>query len=287
MSKVPEASANYLEHSLLSEGDIQFILDLAEHCGRIAAEMRESVDIREKAGPQDLVTDADIALSDILLKELGKRFPGDFLISEEDIPAELSSKSSQRIWYLDPIDGTDNYVRGDGQYAVMIGLLCEGRPHFGCVHAPASNTTYYGGTAYGSFSRRLRESDPEPLQLMFDQELDSPVRLMMGYRDRKANLWIQDLDNIKIVSSGSVGLKVAKVLRNEADLFLHLSGKLKYWDTVGPIAIALAAGLEAGTLEENVLSYPLSEIIHPRSVIVGRPGSIAWSRQVMSQHIHE
>jgi len=283
MTQQPTASSSTGIPTLLGEQEIQFICNLAEYCGKLAAEMRASVGIHQKTEPHDLVTDADLALSRILLKELGARFPSDFLISEEDVPEELSKKA-RRIWYIDPIDGTDNYVSGDGQYAVMIGLLVDGEAHFGCVHSPANKVTYYGGEKYGSWERttggEAREFKPH-----FEHDMQPPVRLIMGFRDRKQNPWVQDLPGVRIVSAGSVGLKVAKVINDEADLFVHLCGKLKYWDTVGPIAIALGAGLEAGTLKDDTVTFPPHDVRHPDSIVIGRPGTIAWARKVIAQRL--
>ena len=266
---------------MLAEQEIQYVCNLAEHCGKIAADMRQSVGVREKTEPHDLVTDADMALSEILLTELGKRFPNDFLISEEDVP-EIIDFESRGIWYLDPIDGTDNYVSGDGQYSVMIGLLVAGKPHFGCVYAPAHGITYFGGPNYGSWVRR-KGGKAQAFNPEFKQDMAPPVRLMMGSRDKRNHPWTNNIPGSKLISAGSVGLKVAKVIRDEADLFVHLSGKLKYWDTVGPVAIALAAGLEAGTLDDDEVPYPLAKIQHPQSIIIGRKGSLAWSRASMGE----
>jgi 3'(2'), 5'-bisphosphate nucleotidase len=282
MTQPPAASSPAGIPLALAEQEIQFLCDLAERCGKIAADMRASVGIHEKDGPQDLVTDADLALSALLLKELAGRFPADFLISEEDVPANTST-SCGRIWYIDPIDGTDNYVSGDGQYSVMIGLLLNGQPNFGCVHCPAKSITYYGGPGYGAFQHAIGGKD---LELVFrgSSKLPAPLRVMMGSRDRRNNPWLQDLDEIKIISSGSVGLKVAKVINDEADVYVHLSGRLKYWDTVGPIAIALAAGLEAGTLDGTPISYPPQNVLHTEPVIIGRAGTLAWAHSFFAQH---
>jgi 3'(2'), 5'-bisphosphate nucleotidase len=281
----PLANSSTEIPSNLAEQEIQFLCSLAEHCGKMAADMRASVGVHEKAGPTDLVTDADLAVSTFLLKELSARFPKDFLISEEEIPPD-SPNSSQRVWYIDPIDGTDNYVSGDGQYAVMLGLLVNGKPHFGCVHSPANNITYYGGPGYGSWMRTTGKgtvSDAEAFNPVFEGDMEMPVRLMMGFRDRKKNPWVVNLSGMKLISAGSVGLKVAKVINDEADLFVHLSGKLKYWDTVGPVAIALAAGLEVGTLEHDDLKYPLDEVRHPSTIVIGRRGCVAWARNVIGK----
>lgn len=284
MTETPTASPTAHSLQILAEQEIQFLCDLAEHCGKMAADMRLSVGVHKKSDALDLVTDADIALSEHLVRALAEKFPEDFLVSEEEAEESIP-ENADRIWYIDPIDGTDNYVRGDGQYSVMIGLLLNGQPHFGCVHSPAQGATYFGGPCYGSFKRDTTGSVSAFVcesngRVGDDHTLR--VRLLMGSRDRRANPWLQDLTGVKIISEGSVGLKVAKIVSNEADVYVHLSGKLKYWDTVGPIAIALGAGLEAGTLKKDVLSYPPAELRHPQSVVIGRPGSLAWSRSVFT-----
>lgn len=273
---MPNPSSPATGPALLAEQEIQYVCNLAEHCGKIAKDMRQSVGVKEKA-PHDLVTDADLAVSEILLAELGKRFPHDFMVSEEAVP-EIINFRSRGIWYIDPIDGTDNYVNGDGQYAVMIGLLVGGRPHFGCVYAPAHGVTYYGGPNYGAWVREKGAKSAVEFKPNFQNPMGPPVRLMMGSRDKLAHPWVKNLPGSKLISAGSVGLKVAKVINDEADLFVHLSGKLKYWDTVGPVAIALAAGLEAGTLDYPDVPYPLQEVKHQHSIIIGRKGSLSWSR---------
>jgi len=277
------SSSPAADKALLAEQEIKYICNLAEHCGKLAADMRAGVGVREKTEPHDLVTDADLAVSTLLLKELSKRFPKDFLISEEDVPEDIDTQNS-RIWYIDPIDGTDNYVNGDGQYAVMIGLLHKGQPHFGCVHSPANKVTYFGGPAYGSWIREPG-GEEEEFKLSDSGEIEMPIRLMMGNRDRKNFPWVAQLSGMKLVTAGSVGLKVARVIRGDADLFIHLSGKLKYWDTVGPIAIALAAGLEAGTLQQDEIPYPLADVKHPQTIIIGRRGSLKWARNTIANRL--
>ena len=286
MTQLPIARTPHELPAPLAMQEIQFICNLAEYAGNLAANMRASVGIKEKTGPGDLVTDADVALSKLLMNELGARFPNDFFISEEEVLGEgltshLNTKN-RRTWLIDPIDGTDNYVNGDGQYAVMIGLLLDGKPHFGCVSSPAMGITFYGGPAYGAWYRQLGMK-PKSLAAEFPDDLEPPIRLMMGWRDRKNNPWVFNLPGVKIIAAGSVGIKVAKVILDEADLFVHLSGKLKFWDTAGPVAIALGAGMEVGTFETDYLDFPLPEIRHKETVIIGRPGSLEWSRKTLGK----
>lgn len=262
--------------SQLTDADIRYVCDLARRAGKIAAEMREGVAIAEKSGPHDRVTDADVELSRIITGQLMERFANDVVISEEEIhPTECSS--GDRIWLVDPIDGTDNYIRNDGQYAVMIGLLVGMQPVFGWVYAPVPDQAFYGGPQDGSWEQSGDGPGRRIVSVPALKE-SSAARVMMGFRDRKNYPWVNELPEIEWVKSGSVGLKVGKILEDKADMFIHLSGKLKVWDTAGPIAIALGAGLEVGRLDSGDIGYPLPKIEHDCSVIIGRSGSLAWSR---------
>lgn len=264
--------------SILTDEDIHFVADLSRRAGRLAAEMRATIDVRHKTGPNDLVTCADIALSEMIVKELSARFPDDQLISEEAAPGEPTPNG--RSWLIDPIDGTDNYVRNDTQYAVMIGLLVNGIAEFGSVYNPPNDYGYYGGIKFGVY-KKYGQQPPNLVKRDYPGDLTKPVRLMMGWRDRKKNPWIKELPDIDWLESGSVGIKVAKVINDEADVFVHLAGKLKLWDTAGPVAVALGAGLEVGTMKEDELSFPLPEIVHGTVVIIGRPGSLEWTRRTL------
>lgn len=263
---------------ILSQEDISFICDLAMQAGKLASEMRSELRVSQKSGPNDLVTHADIALSKLLLEQFSKRFPDDQLISEEEPPGPKTGNG--RTWLIDPIDGTDNYIKGESQYAVMIGLLINGVPEFGCLCQPETNSCYFGGTTFGVFKRTGTEA-PVAVSNKQPGDMPLPVRLLMGSRDRRKNPWISDLPDVEWLQAGSVGVKVIKVLEGEADVFVHLAGKLKVWDTAGPIAIALGAGLEVGTMKEDELRFALPEIVHSNVVIVGRPGSLEWTRRTL------
>jgi 3'(2'), 5'-bisphosphate nucleotidase len=272
---------------ILSNDDILYVREIAKQAGELAVQMRQGVEVREKTGPSDLVTAADIALSKLIVERLQARFPDDLIVSEEDEEHEnheeqAESGKHRRVWLVDPIDGTDNYVANDGQYSVMIGLLVDKVIDFGCVYAPASETIYFGGLTYGAW-KATPHSQPKRYGKPPAIASDANARLMMGFRDRKINPWVMQHAKVSFVKAGSVGLKVAKILEDEADVFVHFAKKLKVWDTAGPAAIAQGGGLEVGTLEEDRLDFPLPEVVHSTSVIVARPNGLAWCRRHLSQ----
>jgi 3'(2'), 5'-bisphosphate nucleotidase len=245
--------------------------------------MRAGIQIVEKTGPYDRVTTADVELSKLIVSGLHERFAVDEIVSEED-KIHPAAPQKQRVWLIDPIDGTDNYIANDGQYSVMVGLVIEYRPVFGWVFAPATSTLYFGGPGYGAWRKSktgaLSQFSPlEPLHL------NDPARLMLGFRDRKRHPWIKEHPQVTLVKTGSIGLKVVKVLEGQADLFLYLSGKLKTWDTAGPVAIALGGMLEVGAMEVDHFSFPQNGVVHQSTIIIGRPGSIEWCRSHLGNMI--
>lgn len=269
----------------LSDEDIQFVSQLVREAGFVARDMREGVEIKEKSGPQDKVTAADHELSRIIVTALSERFANDIVVSEEDA-VHATASNEDRLWLVDPIDGTDNYILNDGQYCVMVGLLENSKPVFGWVFAPATDITYFGGIGYGAWSISGTE-EPKQFETLPRLEYESDARLIMGFRDRKSHPWVTDLPKVKLIKSGSIGLKVAKILEGHADLYAHLGGKLKTWDTAGPSAIAIAGGLDVGGLEQDSLAFPLTSVFHECSIIIGRPGSLNWSRKYLKQPVQE
>jgi 3'(2'), 5'-bisphosphate nucleotidase len=263
----------------LTQDDIEFVCELTQEAGILAANMREGVEIQEKTGPQDRVTAADFELSRLLVKALTNRFPADTIVSEED-DVHNSSKNAARVWLIDPIDGTDNYIKNDGQWSVMVGLVVDLKPIFGWVFAPANMTIYYGGAGYGAWKRQFK-TDPVRFKPLPALDLEQPARVIMGHRDRMSHPWVKDHPKVVLVKGGSIGLKVAKVLEESADIFVHLSGKLKTWDTAGPAALAMGNGLDVGTLDHDILAFPADTILHQTPVVVGRSGSLEWCRKYL------
>jgi 3'(2'), 5'-bisphosphate nucleotidase len=272
-----------MQQARLTDADIEFIDQLARSAGKLALEMREGVGVHTKSGPRDLVTDADLKISSIITTALAERFPEDLLVSEEDqkpgsaeMSAAKQSELPRRIWLIDPIDGTENYVKNDGQYSTMIGLLVDGVPHYGWIYQPTTKTLFFGGPEHGAY-KTVNGAKPQRYKDYASLSTDDPIRLMIGWADRKHRPWVTHLEHVKYVQSDSLGLKIVKILENEADIFVSLLGRVKLWDTAAPAAIALGAGLDVGTVEGAALPYPLPRIQHGSSVIIGRPGSIPWA----------
>jgi 3'-phosphoadenosine 5'-phosphosulfate (PAPS) 3'-phosphatase len=122
---------------------------LADAAGVVVARMRLGTDaslgVEMKPGDEP-VTLADRAASDLIVAGLAQAFPDDIVISEERAD-NLARLGARRVWYVDPIDGTKDFIRGSEGFAVMIGLCVDGVPLLGVVHQPRGGRTFWATPA--------------------------------------------------------------------------------------------------------------------------------------------
>jgi 3'(2'), 5'-bisphosphate nucleotidase len=223
------------------------------------------LEVESKAGDEP-VTQADYAANRLIVDRLAREFPDDVILSEE-IPDDGSRHGATRVWMVDPIDGTRDFILGDSGYAVMIGLSVNGRPMVGAVSQPLTGKTYLGVVGDGAWMSREGE---EPLPL-HTSTLTGPtgIRLVASKSHRtpridaiRRALQIEDEINI-----GSVGLKMGLVAEADRDLYVYTGGRTKIWDTCGPEAILTAAGGRVTDLDGRPLTYVARELFNQRGIV--------------------
>jgi 3'(2'), 5'-bisphosphate nucleotidase len=187
------------------------------------------------------VTIADRKASELVVRGLREAFPDDVVISEESEDDLRRRLGAERVWYVDPIDGTKDFIAGRAGFAVMIGLAVRAVPTLGVVYQPIGDNMFHAVGADGWFEptggppRRLAVSDVRDA---------TKIRLVASASHRTAAidavknaLGIADELNI-----GSVGLKLALIALGERDLYVNPSAKSKLWDVCAPEVILRAAG---------------------------------------------
>jgi 3'(2'), 5'-bisphosphate nucleotidase len=155
--------------------------------------------------------------------------------------------------------------------------LIDDQPAYGWVYAPSSDRLYVAVPQQPVVKfvgdRRVELCRPTGC---LDE---NAVRLMMGNRDREQHPLVESAPGVELVYSGSVGLRVAMILEGDADVYLHLAGKLKVWDTAAPAAMAMAGGLEIGSFEFDGLPYDsIGKQMHEFPISIGKSGTLAWMR---------
>tara|TARA_Y100001968_G_scaffold253685_1_gene239389 strand:+ start:113 stop:1021 length:909 start_codon:yes stop_codon:yes gene_type:complete len=195
------------------------------------------------------VSAADLAVNSWLMQGLNSNFPSVdwYLLSEETAKEnEVARKSisSDWLWILDPLDGTKDFLKGSGEYAVHLALVKDHRPLLGVVLIPELEELWFGIVGNGAWSEN-RIGQKNFVRFSNRKELDQMV-LVCSRSHREANLekLIQKLDVGAEKSVGSIGCKIGTILRGESDIYLSLSGKTapKDWDMAAPEAVLLAAG---------------------------------------------
>ncbi|MCI0673939.1 MAG: 3'(2'),5'-bisphosphate nucleotidase CysQ [Myxococcaceae bacterium] len=214
---------------------------LARNAGRILLEVYATdFDVVEKPGGAGPVTEADERANAYLVAELKRAFPGDGVVSEEAADTSEAARFA-RCWFVDPMDGTREFVARNGQFAVQVGLAIEGTPVLGVVYCPPSDKLYAGlvgqecSLEVVGERRALRVADVlEPTELR--------LVVSRSHRSRRTELMRSELGITRVMESGSVGLKCGLLAEGVADLYLHPSDRSYRWDACGPEAILRAAG---------------------------------------------
>jgi 3'(2'), 5'-bisphosphate nucleotidase len=212
------------------------------------------------------VTEADRAASALIVSRLTEAFPADVVLSEE-IPDDGARLGRDRVWMVDPIDGTSDFILGDSGFVVMLGLSVGGRPAVGAVGHPLSQKVYAGAVGAGAWV----ETEDGARSPLHTSSLAAPpgIRLVASKSHRttridaiKKALMISDEINV-----GSVGLKIGLVTEAVRDLYLYTGGRTKIWDTCGPEAILVAAGGKMTDVDGNLLVYDAPELFNRRGIV--------------------
>jgi 3'(2'), 5'-bisphosphate nucleotidase len=206
----------------------------------------------EWKGEDDPVTSADREANDLIIRRIHETFPDDAVLSEESRD-DLSRLEAERVWIVDPLDGTKDFITGTGDFAVMVGLAVGGRPVVGAVCRPLDGTLWHASLGQGA----LCESPSSAPRALTVSEVAEPAQMALvvtrTHRFPLLEKLVQSLGITREKPLGSVGLKVGALSSAEADLYVHLSLGIKEWDTCAPEVILT----EAGGLMTDTFGQPL------------------------------
>lgn len=220
--------------------------------------------VDDKAGQP--VTDADRDSNALITAELAARFPDDAILAEETPVTDDRWRTARRCWIVDPLDGTSDFVKGREGFAVMIGLLVEGRPALGAVAVPKAGRLFVG--VVGDGAEEESGGERRTLRVSGRARTDElRVIASIAHRDARLEEAITALAPAETFSVGSVGYKVGKICADEADLYLATTHHISLWDTCGPEAILAAAGGACLDLDGNPLHYGGPHLNLPRGLL--------------------
>jgi myo-inositol-1(or 4)-monophosphatase len=228
-------------HAVPSELD--HIIDLAHGAAAIVSDYFGRTARLTKRG-EEAVTEADRASQRFIIAGLRRLFPNDGIIGEENDNGDaitcVAPLAGVRTWVIDPIDGTNNFVAGLGNFAICIGLIERGMPTLGVVHDVCRKQTYAaaagcGATLDGKAIRTVASPLSASSLMMMTSNLLDAERRVPAYFVR----WLRDSE-WKLRVLGSAALEAVQVAAGVAHGAITINGKL--WDLAAPAAILLEAG---------------------------------------------
>ncbi|NOX66679.1 MAG: 3'(2'),5'-bisphosphate nucleotidase CysQ [Chlorobi bacterium] len=222
---------------MITKNDINYLIDLSVKAGKAILDIYNSedfgVEIKSDNSP---LTKADKASNEIIEKGLKKLFPDIPILSEEgkEIPFE-ERKDWEKFWLVDPLDGTKEFIKRNGEFTVNIALIENNIPAFGVIYVPVTGEIYYGGPNYGSWK--------DNHQVFVSKKTPQDELSVVQSRSHSGEEESEFYSNYKIKESLSKGssLKICLVAEGKAEIYFR-SGPTWEWDTGAGHAILLGAG---------------------------------------------
>jgi 3'(2'), 5'-bisphosphate nucleotidase len=223
-------------------------------------------------GPGDPVTDADRGANDLICDRLRAEFPGVTIVAEESEQETFRGYQEQeRVFFVDPLDGTREFVARNGQFSVMIGLLVGDVPRLGVVFAPTTDTLWCGDVDAGAF-RVTPAAGKETIRVSnVVAPRSARITVSRSRRSERLGRALSRIGPAEIAPMGSAGLKGSHVAEGSADAYVSIGRAGKHWDACAMHAIALAAGGRVTDGEGEPLNYRALELDLRRGLLVGNP----------------
>jgi 3'(2'), 5'-bisphosphate nucleotidase len=257
---------------------IQSLIAIAQRASAAIMDIYRQDFTVERKSDRSPLTEADLAAHRVIVDGLRRLTPDIPALSEESSSIPFDERSAwQRYWLVDPLDGTREFIKRNGEFTVNIALIEGHTPTLGVVCVPVTGRIYYGGRQTGAWRQ---DPGQEPVAIRVEARRHHPVRVA-GSRSHAGDSLRQYLDNLgehEIVSMGS-SLKFCLVAEGRADVYPRL-GPTSEWDTAAAQAVVEAAGGRVTDLQLRGLRYNTKEsLLNPHFLVFG-DDSLDWSRYV-------
>ena len=249
-------------------------VQLAQRAGALLLEWREKLvadDVQVKGTRRDLVTAADLASEELILAELARCFPDDGVFAEESGRRDTERGS---VWYVDPLDGTTNFVHRLPLFAVSLARVTGGRPDLAVVHVPVLGQTFAAARGGGA------ACNGERLQVSAQPELADAL-LATGFPYRRQELEHNNLENFNrlflrvrgLRRMGAAAVDLAYTAAGWLDAFWELH--LEPWDVAAGALLIEEAGGVVDTIE------PGGDWLHDANIVAGPAALVARVQEIL------
>ena len=236
--------------------------DVLLYYSKILKDPKHKTDILKNDNNEDPVTIADLKVNNLIIKRINEKYKDINweILSEENVKIESENydPSADWLWVLDPLDGTKDFIQGTSNYALHLALNYKNKPFIGIVLIPEKDQLWisnvenvWGEKRDGSLIKLNRPNNKNLKEMV----------LVTSKNHRNATLknLIQKIDFKEVIIMGSIGCKIASIVRGDSDIYICLSipGKSspKDWDFAAPAAILKSAGGAITNLDNQELTY--------------------------------
>lgn len=252
------------------------IVELARQAASAILEVYESEFAVQRKDDKSPLTAADMASHQVILEGLRRLHPDLPALSEESAAIGFGERGAwQRYWLIDPLDGTKEFIKRNGEFTVNIALIDRGEPVLGVVCVPVSGRVYYGVRGQGAW-RQDAGKEPEPIRVRAHHGRPIQVAGSRSHAGDSLRRYLDNLGEHEIVSMGS-SLKLCLVAEGRADLYPRL-GPTSEWDTAAAQAVVEAAGGRVTNTAMEPLRYNTKEsLLNPYFFVFGDT-TVDWSQ---------
>ncbi len=213
---------------------------------------------------EDPVTLADLKVNELIIQRINEKYKdiGWGILTEENVKLcpniNHSAEQKEWTWVLDPLDGTKDFIQGTGNYAMHLALNFKKRPFIGVVLIPERDELWIsdGKKVWCEKS----DGSQQKIQIPGNKNLEQMTLVSsQNHRNEILESVIEKINFKKVITMGSIGCKIASILRGESDIYISISipgeSSPKDWDFAGPEAILKAAGGAITNLDNQDLIY--------------------------------
>ncbi len=246
------------------------LIEISKKAGDAILEIYGTDDFQvESKDDSSPLTAADLAAHNLIIAGLAELTPDIPVLSEESKGISKEERQSwSQFWLVDPLDGTKEFIKRNGEFTVNIALIEDGAVIMGVVHAPVLNTTYHGIKGVGSF--KTTQSGTEQIQV--NPYAGSEAVKLVASRSHAGEETVafiskleQAYSSVEAVSKGS-SLKLCLVAEGAAHIYPRF-GPTMEWDTAAAHCVAEQAGATVTNMQGEVLQYNKDDLLNPYFVI--------------------
>jgi 3'(2'), 5'-bisphosphate nucleotidase len=243
---------------------------------RILAVYQRDFEVAYKDDDSPL-TEADRLAHAVIVERLRALTPGLPILSEESSETDYAARAGwQRFWLVDPLDGTKEFIKRNGEFTVNIALIENGRPVLGVVHVPVRGETYSACAGVGAFLQK-GVAAPEPIHARRYRGTRPTVVASRSHAGKETEEFLKSIGEHDVTSLGS-SLKFCLVAAGQADVYPRL-GPTMEWDTAAAQCLVEQAGGRVTDVHGHALRYNKPDLHNPWFIVSGA-SDCDWSRHV-------